>query len=278
MIRRDVHEANRRSWNEATRIHNQRKRDQAAFLRGGGSTLFPEELELLGDLRGKRLVHLQCNAGQDTLSLARLGAEATGVDISDEAIAFAGELSRDAGISAAFVRADVYDWLGAAPRGAFDVAFSSYGAVQWLTDLAAWGRGISDLLAPGGRFVLVEFHPFTNMLDDRGELRLEYFGGVPVPSGGVPDYIVPELAPSGYVPPAEPWKNPHPDAGVAWTMADVLTSLIDGGLRLDVVREWPYANGCRLVESLVPVDGNRFVFPPGAPRLPLMWGLVASRR
>jgi 2-polyprenyl-3-methyl-5-hydroxy-6-metoxy-1,4-benzoquinol methylase len=86
-------ETTRRSWNVATRNHNAHKGDQAAFLRAGGDVLFPEELELLGDLRGKRLVHVQCNAGQDTLCLARRGAVATGVDLSDEAIRFARELS-----------------------------------------------------------------------------------------------------------------------------------------------------------------------------------------
>src|SRR5258705_13338436 len=93
----ELHQQNRRSWNHATRAHNAHKGDQAAFLRGGGSTLFPEELELLGDLHGKRLVHLQCNAGQDTLSLAARGAQGTRVDISVEASAFARKLPTDTG-------------------------------------------------------------------------------------------------------------------------------------------------------------------------------------
>ena len=112
------HEANRLAWNAATAAHNSHKQDQAGFLRRGGSTLFPEEVGLLGDIAGRRLLHLQCNAGQDTLSLAKLGAVATGVDISDEAIQFARKLSADSGIPAAFHRADVYDWLAeAADRG-----------------------------------------------------------------------------------------------------------------------------------------------------------------
>ncbi len=73
-MRSDLHEANRLSWNAATRAHNSHKADQAAFFRNGGSTLYPEELQLLGHLDGLRLLHLQCNAGQDSLSLARLGA------------------------------------------------------------------------------------------------------------------------------------------------------------------------------------------------------------
>ena len=87
-LKKDLHERNRLSWNAATQAHNSHKRDQAGFLRRGGSTLYKEEIELLGDVTGLSLVHLQCNSGQDTLSWAARGARVTGVDISDEAIAF----------------------------------------------------------------------------------------------------------------------------------------------------------------------------------------------
>ncbi|MBD0321660.1 MAG: class I SAM-dependent methyltransferase, partial [Gemmatimonadetes bacterium] len=143
----ELHEQNRLSWNAATAAHNSHKGDQAAFFRAGGDTLFPEELELLGGVDGVDLLHLQCNAGQDTLSLARRGARATGVDISDEAIRFARELAEASGIAAQFERADVYDWLDAAGREgrSFDTVFASYGAIGWLSDLAAWGRGIAGV-------------------------------------------------------------------------------------------------------------------------------------
>src|SRR5687768_17297343 len=145
----ELHEQNRRSWNYATRAHNAHKGDQAAFLRGGGSTLFPEELELLGDVGGKRVVHLQCNAGQDSLSIAARGAHVTGVDISDEAIGFARTLSAESGIAATFERADVFDWLASAAEQ-FDIAFASYGALCWLSDVPTWARGVARVLAPGG--------------------------------------------------------------------------------------------------------------------------------
>jgi len=79
----DLHEANRLSWNAATVAHNSHKGDQAAFFRAGGSTLYPEEIDLLGDIAGLDLLHLQCNSGQDSLSLARLGANVTGVKGED---------------------------------------------------------------------------------------------------------------------------------------------------------------------------------------------------
>ncbi|MHB9034700.1 MAG: class I SAM-dependent methyltransferase, partial [Anaerolineae bacterium] len=176
-MRLDMHEQNRRSWNYMTAVHNRHKLDQAGFLRSGGTTLFPEELELLGDIHGKRLVHLQCNSGQDSLCLARLGAQVTGVDISDEAICFARQLSLEAEIPAEFVRADIYDWFTRAAEAGekFDLAFSSYGFKCWLSDLKLWAQGIKSILAPGGRLVLVEFHPFLSMLDEHWQLAFPYF-------------------------------------------------------------------------------------------------------
>src|SRR5215470_7843904 len=170
--RRALHEQNRRSWDEATRAHNSHKADQARFYREGGNKLYPEEVELLGDLHGQSVVHLQCNSGQDTLSLRRLGAaKVLGIDISDEAITFARRLSAESGVAASFARADVYDWLGAAATGAerWDVVYCSYGAVIWLSDLAAWARGIAAILERGGRFVTVDYHPVVMMFDE--ELR-----------------------------------------------------------------------------------------------------------
>ncbi len=82
-------EQNRRAWNEAMVLDSQLRSDWIAFVRAGGSTVCPSEIQDLGDLRSRRLLHLQCNDGRDSLSLARLGAQVTGVDISDEAISFA---------------------------------------------------------------------------------------------------------------------------------------------------------------------------------------------
>ena len=283
-MRPDLHEANRLAWNEATRAHNSHKLDQAGFLRSGGSTLFPEEVELLGDLQGQRLLHLQCNAGQDTLSLAALGAQVTGVDISDEAIAFARRLSDESGIPGTFERADVYDWLAqAAERGEqFDAVFSSYGAIIWLSDIASWASGIAQVLAPGGRFVLVEFHPILALLDDQGRQVIGRYGGGRVASysEGIGDYVAwagPVLAPSGYAEGIADFRNPHPGHEFEWGLGEIVTALLDAGLRLEVLREYPYANGFPAFEGTVLHPGGRYAPPEGAPNPPLMYGLRARK-
>ena len=147
-------------------------------MRAGGSTLFPEELELVGELSGRSLVHLCCNAGQDTLSLARLGARATGIDISDEAIAFAKQLASESGIRAEFERADIYDWLprAARDRRRFDRVFMTYGVLGWMSILDLLFRGIAGVLEHGGRVVSLEFHPAAMVFDEKLKLKYPYFG------------------------------------------------------------------------------------------------------
>lgn len=282
MDSKHYHEDNRRSWNAATEAHNSHKQDQAAFLRAGGSTLFPEELELLGDVTGKRLVHLQCNAGQDTLSLAARGAEVTGVDISDTAIAFAQQLAADTGIPATFERADVYDWLENSPAERFDIAFSSYGALVWLSDIRAWARGVARILKPGGRFVLVEFHPFASIFGWDWQLDGRYFGAGEANSyeHGVGDYVAMSgaaLAPSGWVEGEQDWINPYPGHEFQWPVSVVIQSLLDAGLALRVFREYPFSNGGKLWNAMRELPGGRMLPPADKPDLPLMFGLVANK-
>lgn len=283
-MRPDLHEANRRSWNAATIAHNSHKQDQVAFFRSGGSTLFSEELELLGDLQGLSLVHLQCNAGQDTLSLARAGAEVIGVDISDEAIAFAQQLSTAVDIPARFCRADVYQWLTESARSGmyYDVVFCSYGALCWLSDLSAWAKGVAAVLRAGGRFVCMEFHPFAMIFTERWELRFPYGGGTePVLwQEGVGDYVADSgaaLAPSGFRAGVTEFRNPHPAYEFPWSLAQILTALLEAGLRLQVFREYPYANGWKGFEPMRELPGNRWAAPEGMPEIPLMCGIVAEK-
>lgn len=279
---RDMHEQNRRSWDHATRAHNSHKGDQAAFFRDGGNRLYPEERALLGDLAGKRVLHLQCNSGQDTLSLAALGADATGVDISGEAIEFARRLAHDSGIPATFVRADVYDWLAEAATGAprWDIVFRSYGALVWLSDLDAWAQGIAAVLVPGGRFVAVEFHPAFGMTEADWSLRYPYFNGEPLRFGeGIGDYVADSgegLAVAGYEEGVVGFKNPEPVYEFTWAPSEVITALLGAGLVLDSFTEYPYANGWRAYPGMR-VEGDRVYPPAHIPPFPMMYSLSAHR-
>lgn len=275
-----LHEANRLSWNAATRAHNSHKGDQAAFFRNGGSTLFPEELELLGDVRGQRLLHLQCNSGQDSLSLAALSAQVTGVDISDEAVAFARKLSQDSGIPATFERADVYEYLAATPKATFERVFASYGVLCWLSDLERWASGIAAALVPGGRFVLVEFHPMAMYFDEHWQPGYDFFHHEAILESGVSDYVAASgagLAHDAAHAGVQNFVNPHPSYEFMWGFGDVLTALVRAGLALECLHEYPYSNGWRGFVEMGELPGRRYTVPEGMPRLPLMFGLSAKK-
>src|SRR5262245_13854825 len=281
--RRALHEQNRLSWNAATRAHNSHKLDQARFFREGGGKLCREEAALLGDLTGKSVIHLQCNSGQDTLSIRQLGAtDVLGVDISDEAIEFARRLSADSGVEATFVRADVYDWLASAAceERRWDVVFCSFGAILWLSELAAWARGIAAILAPGGRFVTVEFHPIEMTFDEERRHFLPYStGGRPITwDDGVGDYVAesgPTIAPSGWAEGVRDFRNPHRSHEFHWATSEVITALLEAGLVLEHFREYDYCYGFRPFKDMRYLGERRWTVPDGVPSIPLMYSLAA---
>lgn len=284
MKHRDLREQNRRSWNAVVEAHDSHRGDLASFLREGGSTLFPEELALLGDPGGKTLAHLQCNSGGDSLSLARLGAAVTGVDISDEAVAAARELSTRACIPAVFERADVYDWLGEAGQYGrrFDVVFSSYGVICWLPDLEGWAGGIATILRPGGRFVILDFHPAAEIFDEHWSHSRPYFsGGEPMAEDvGVGDYVAESgggLTPAGFAEGVLGFENPEPCRLFRWGLGELVTALAGAGLRITALKEYPYSNGERHFAGMRERPGRRMVPPEGIPTVPLMYGISAEK-
>lgn len=283
MLHRELREQNRRSWNAVVPAHYSHHRDLAAFLREGGLTVFPEERELLGELEGRTLVHLMCNTGQDTLSLARLGAEVTGVDISEAAIGIARRLAAAAGLAGHFEQMDVYEWLEKAARAGrrFDRVFCSYGAICWLPDLLGWARGVARVVAPGGRFALVEFHPVSNMFDRDYRLAASYpAGGELLPLHGVDDYVAASgqgLTPAGFAEGVRDFHNPEPCYLFRWGVGEVVTALAQVGLVIEALREYSYVNGERPFGVMREMGDRRLAAPEGVPSFPLMYGVAARR-
>src|SRR5271155_2557872 len=166
--------ANLDAWNQMARIHAASRGYRLAELKAGENVLKPIELREVGDVRGKSLLHMQCHFGLDTMSWARLGAKVTGIDFSDRAIALARSLSAELKIPARFIHSNICD-APAALHEQFDIVFTSYGALCWLPDIKRWATIAADFVKPGGFFYIAEFHPLTQMADNRaGTTKLEY--------------------------------------------------------------------------------------------------------
>lgn len=254
---------NRNSWNLRTEAHlNSDFYANESFI-AGRSSLNDIELELLGDLRGKSVLHLQCHFGQDTISLARLGAKATGVDLSDKAIDAARELAEKTGSDARFICCDVYS-LPEHLDEQFDVVFTSYGTIGWLPDLEQWAKVVRRFLKPGGQFLIVEFHPFVWAFDnDFNTIAYNYFNREAIhetQSGTYADREAPiEIE---YV----SWNHP---------ISEVINSLLAQGLSIKGFHEYdysPYDCFSHTTES----EPGKFCIEKFGRRLPLVYACLAE--
>lgn len=254
--------SNKDSWNKRTLQHiTSDFYDVPGFL-AGASSLNPIELGLLGEVRGKSILHLQCHFGQDSLSLARMGAKVTGVDLSDVAIDKAREYNAQLDLDARFVCSDVYA-LGLDEQ--FDMVFTSYGTIGWLPDLDRWAEVIARHLKPGGKLVFVEFHPVVWMFDDTFEtVAYNYFRD---------DAIVEENN-GTYTDRDAAITHTH----VSWNhgLAEVLTALLGKGLKLEVFEEFDYSP-YNCFRGMVKTGERQYRIAHMSNRLPLVYALRAVR-
>jgi SAM-dependent methyltransferase len=232
-----MHAANRAAWNEAAERYEGWLAEAIQLIRSGGTNLFGTEIELIGDLHGRcrRAIHLQCAGGRDTLSLWNLGAnEVVGIDFSPRMLDLARRLAEATGAPARWIESDVL----ATPHeldGTADLVYTGRGSLLWLQDLDAWAAVVARLLSPSGRFVLFEGHPAEWLFDVNAEGRwvatdYDYFGGPEASKGWAPEYIDRlSIADAD-----QSWKFAR-----AWTLGEVITSLLQAGLRLERVAEHP---------------------------------------
>ena len=177
-------EENKQSWNKRTAVHKDAAFYDLSSFKNGKSSLNKIELEALGDVTGKSLLHLQCHFGMDTMSWERAGAACVGVDLSDEAIKLAKELNAELKLNTEFICANIYDLKDTSKippkegfrEAGFDIVFTSYGTIGWLPDLNAWAAIVSHFLKPGGIFYIADFHPALWMMDEDFEkIKYHYF-------------------------------------------------------------------------------------------------------
>ena len=169
-------EANRAHGDEATPIHVRSAFYDVAAFKAGKTSLQRIEIEELGDVKGKTLLHLMCHFGLDTLSWARAGALVTGVDFSSEALVQARGLAEELNIPAHFVETNIYE-LPSVLEERFDIVFTSYGVLCWLPDLAEWARIIARSLRQGGTFHMLEDHPNATLVVQNDEADLGVLPG-----------------------------------------------------------------------------------------------------
>jgi SAM-dependent methyltransferase len=263
-------ETNRRHWDELVALHSASAFYDVDAFRAGRSRLQATEVEEVGDVSGKTMLHLQCHFGLDTLSWARAGARVTGVDFSPAGIAAARTLAAEAGIEARFIECDLYS-LPEKLDERFDIVFTSYGTYFWLPDLARWAAVIAHFLRPGGFFYIVDFHPFMAIFDDEAgtselSVRFPYFPtGEPLrfdDDGSYADR-------TAHVENRTTFSWPH-------SIGEIVTSLAEAGLHIECLHEFRHT-----VEQWFPFmdqgDDGLWRLQEHGESLPLLFSIKATK-
>lgn len=263
-------DANRRRWDESVAIHMRSSTGvyRVDDFRRGADVLGPIESEELGDVRGKRVLHLQCHFGLDTLCLARRGAQVTGLDFSHEAIEAARSLASECAIDVEFVEADVYDATVISDR--FDLVLASWGAINWVPDVYRWMNVAAQLLAPKGSLYLLEGHPAALALEEEHDGRLtpryEYFqGSEPVVSDEARTYT----GDSDRLVNTRAYEWMHP-------LGNIVDAVLKAGLTLEYLREHdrlPWQN----FSSMVRDEQFMWRLPADVPSFPLAFSIRANQ-
>ena len=271
----DWYRANQANWNERVDVHMAPGGYALQDLRAGRGRLHTIEEAELPPVAGKRVLHLQCHFGADSLRVAQRGAEVVGLDFSPAAITAARALADELGLAdrVHFIEADVYDAPQAIPLPhGFDLVFVTWGAITWLPDIARWARIVATMLRPGGQLYLAEGHPVAYVFDDeiraaegRPGFFAPYFLRDPIVADDPRDYADPQARLAN----ARTYNWIHP-------LGDVVTSLIASGLTLDWLHEHD-AVTWRMFECLVE-DATGLCRWPDRPWLPLAFSILATRR
>ena len=254
-------QVNRDHWNQRTPVHLTSDFYDVEGWLAGKECLREIELNILPQsLAGKSLLHLQCHFGQDTLSLARRGAQVTGVDLSDQAIGAARELSERSGLPGRFINCDLYS-LPEHLNEPFDIVYTTYGTIGWLPDLDRWAAIVARYLKPGGQFVFVEFHPMAWLWnEERTGIKYPYFNTEAIVEDTTGSYTDGSESVRGR---EISWDHP---------VSKVINSLLDQGLTLRRFEEYDYSP-YTCFDDLIEVGENRYQFKQMPGLIPLTYSL-----
>lgn len=261
----NYYEANRRLWDKLATVHVKSDfYDQSAFL-AGKSSLKDIELNELGEVQGKSMLHLQCHFGQDSISWAKRGARVVAVDFSEGAISIAKDINEKLKTDVEFICCNVYDLKDHVTQK-FDVVFTSYGVINWLHDLDKWGRLIAHYLQPGGVFYMVEFHPILWIYDDKFQQIEHPYQSEAEPLMHIAGYSYAEA------------KKEKSEKEYCWNhgIGRVMNSLIKAGLKIEFFNEFNFSP-FKTFPEMTEFQPGKFVISKFGYKVPHLFSIKATK-
>lgn len=235
------HFAMQAAWDHASETYLARRGDDVTSVSYGNLAPSEDEVGLLGDLRGVRVLDLGCGGGHNAVACARAGANVVGVDLSATQLVAAQALASEHGVTVEWHHAGRLD-LANVQDAPFDLLLAIQ-ALPYVDDPAALLRSASTLLRPGGRAIVSLDHPMRDCFFDTEMEEL-----VPYPTRSYFDIepLVWKFAPD------LPMQSHHQPLGqwIAW--------VLEAGLTLE-----------RLIEAPAPQEMCDELWPEDSPLAPL---------
>lgn len=178
---------------------NRRAFDALHRGRRQGPGLPPIVKATLGDLTGKRVLHLRCGSGEASAQLAEQGAVVTAVDASEQLL----DEARERWPKILWIQASAQELPGELRRGRFDLVYSPEGVVGELADLDRFAQGLVDALHPRGELLVFDDHPVALCVDGLQRWHYDYFE-------------------EGF-----------------WRLGRIVTTLVRAGFRVEALEEYP---------------------------------------
>ena len=183
-----------------------------------------DDLRLIGEVKGKRVLDLGCGSGENAIALSRQGAHVIAIDASKAQLALARKLADVAEVRVEWHESDVAD-LAFLRADSIDMALA-IGVLGEVDDLDRCFRQVHRVLRPGAPFVFSLDHPVALTIGREGaapgalalgalEVRRSYFESKPV----------------------EVFRDDEQIRVQPRTIADVFASLHRAGYRVDVLLE-----------------------------------------
>lgn len=257
-------EYNKQLWNDRVGSHINSKFYNVKGFKAGKTSLNKTELAEIGDVSGKKILHLQCHFGLDTISLSRMGAIATGVDFSDEAVNAARQLSADLKTDTRFILSNIYD-LKEHLNEKFDMVFTSYGTIGWLPDLDHWAGIISHFLKKGGRFYMIDFHPVLWMFDNvTFDIKYSYFNTGPIREEVRGSYA------------NRFGEDTAIEYGWNHSISELLNALLKNGLTLEFFNEFAYSS-YNVFHDMEQGSRGQWRFRHFGNKMPMMYSIMSIK-
>ncbi len=258
---------NKEVWEQRTPVHIASEFYNMEKFIVGHNTLNAIELPLLGDVSNKNILHLQCHFGQDSISLARMGASVTGIDFSEQSIAKATVLSTQLQVNAKFILSNVYNTMEHITANSFDIVFTSYGTIGWLPDLIQWANVVANSLKKGGVFIMADFHPVLWMHNsDYTAIAYDYFN----------TKVIEEEEEGTYADTKATIENNN-TYGWNHSTADLLNALLQAGMELQQFNEYGYSP-YNVFNGMKEIAPSQFVFANLQYQVPMVYSLKMVKK